>query len=309
MEKLARMKDPPSLPDPDLPEGAEIVNLVRHIPGKHRILAGRWQGREAVFRFATPETAEAQAREWREACRIWPYMQGARFRVAEPLEFLPERHLMVMERVAGIPLLDHVSKLRVAGRGAALAPAAAWLRRYTDVSEVWRGARCAGWLARAERATQTQPVERLRGVEAGILAGLTRITGQIDEAEWRMAISHGDFHPNNLLVAGKRLTGIDTGGSVRMPVLKDIARFLMHMARRGVAPSGQTWCGVDAGMRDAFVQAFALTEVERRLVLPFFLGVEALIRVETEALHPQRLRLAERVYGALRNDLEQLDLS
>lgn len=303
------MSDPAPLPDPDLPEGAEMGAVIRHIPGKRMILTGRWQGRAAIFRLATPATAEAQAREWREACRIWPHMQGARFRVAEPLAFFPERHLIVMEGVTGTPLLDHVAGLRAAWREAALAPSAAWLRRYTDVSESWRAAQCAGWLARAERAAQAQPVERLRKIEAGILASLGRIAGRIDGAEWRMAICHGDFHPNNLLVDGARLTGIDTGASGRMPVLKDIARFLMHMARRGVVPSGQVWCGVDARMSDAFVEAFALIEAERRLVLPFFLGIEALIRVETRALRPRRLRLAERVYRALRDDLVALELT
>ena len=303
------MSEPSPLPDPDLPEGTEIDAVIRHIPGKRTILAGRWQGRAAIIRLATPGTAEAQAREWREACRIWPYMQGARFRVAEPLAFLPERHLMVMERVTGTPLLDHIAGLRAARRGAALAPAAAWLRRYTDVSESWREARCAGWLARAERAAQAQPFDRLRESEEGILVALQRIAGRIEGAEWRVAICHGDFHPNNLLSDGTRFTGIDTGASGRMPVLKDIARFLMHMARRGVVPSGQTWCGVDKGACDAFVEAFALTETERRLVLPFFLGVEALIRVETHALSPRRLRLAERVYGALRDDLATRDLT
>lgn len=300
----------PALPDgDDLPDGAVIGALIRHVPGKRRIHAGTWQGRDAVFRIATQETAEMQAREWQEACRIWPWMQGARFRTAEPLAHLPELHLMVMAHVPGTPLLDHVTRQPLARRGARLAPAAAWLRRYTDVSEGWRGARCAGWLARAGRATQGQPFPALREVEAGILDGIERLAGRIDGADWRVAICHGDFHPNNLLAEGRRLTGIDTGGSGRMPVLKDIARFLMHMARRGVCPSGRMWCGVDEGMRDAFVEAFALTEAERRLVLPFFLGVEALIRVETEALRPRRIRIAERVYGALRDDLAARDLT
>ncbi|MDZ7709771.1 MAG: phosphotransferase [Roseovarius sp.] len=96
-------------------------------------------------------------------------------------------------------------------RGAALAPAAAWLRRYTDVSEIWREAQCAGWLARAERAAQAQPFDHLRESEAGILAALQRIAGRIEGADWRVAICHGDFHPNNLLVSGKRLTGSTPG--------------------------------------------------------------------------------------------------
>jgi len=307
------MSDPAALPalpaETDLPDGAEIGALIRHIPGKRRIHEGSWQGRCAVFRLAAPETAEMQAREWQEACRIWPHMQGARFRVAEPLAYLPEIHLMVMERAPGTPLLDRVARLRAGRRAARLAPAAAWLRRYTDVSEGWRAARCQGWLARAERATDGQPFPVLREIEAGILDGMGLIAGRIDGADWRVAICHGDFHPNNLLVNGRTLTGIDTGGSGRMPVLKDIARFLMHMARRGVCPSGRAWCGVDAGMRDAFVEAFALTEAERRLVLPFFLGVEALIRVETPALRPRRIRIAERVYAALRDDLAARDLT
>ena len=300
------MNEPAPLPDPDLPEDAEIGDLIRHVPGKRSLYAGTWRGRAAIFRFAAPQTAEMQAREWREACRIWPYMQGARFRVAEPLAFLPEPHLLVMERVEGTPLLDRASALPAARRGAALSHAAAWLRRYTDVSESWRAARCAGWLARAGRATRTQPFARLRGVEADILARIGCLADRIEGTEWRTAICHGDFHANNLLAAEKRLTGIDTGGSGRMPVVKDIARYLMHMARRGVAPSGQTWCGVDAGMRDAFAEAFALTEAERRRVLPFFLGVEALIRVETRALRPRRIRIAERVYAGLRDDLGKL---
>jgi Ser/Thr protein kinase RdoA (MazF antagonist) len=304
------MSDPAPLPAPipadDLPEGARIGALIRHVPGKRRIHAGLWQGRAAIFRFAAPETAGLQAREWHEACRIWPYMQGARFRVAEPLAYLPEHHLIVMEEIAGKPLLDHIAALPARRRSAALAPAAAWLRRYTDVSEVWRGARCAGWLARAERAAQAQPFAQLRGIEAGILAEITRLAARIDGAEWRVAICHGDFHPNNLLVEGDRLTGIDTGASGRLPVLKDIARMLMHLARRGLCPSGRAWCGVDAGMCEAFAEAFALTEAERRLVLPFFLGVEALLRVETPALRPRRIRIAERVYRALGEDLTAL---
>ena len=53
---------PPSLPAAgDLPDGAEIGALIRHVPGKRRIHAGRWQGRDAVFRLATPETAAMQA--------------------------------------------------------------------------------------------------------------------------------------------------------------------------------------------------------------------------------------------------------
>jgi len=54
----------PALPaESDLPDGAVIGALVRHVPGKRRIHEGTWRGRSAIFRLATPETEAMQARE------------------------------------------------------------------------------------------------------------------------------------------------------------------------------------------------------------------------------------------------------
>jgi Ser/Thr protein kinase RdoA (MazF antagonist) len=301
---MAEPAPPP--PEIDLPDGAEITDLLRLVPGKRAVFAGRWQGRDAIFRLAEPTTAESQAREWEEARRIWPYMQGARFRVAEPLAFLPDLRLMVMERAPGTPLLSHLWSIAPAERSAALAPAAQWLRHYTEVSEGWQTAAPEGWRARAARSAETQAFADLREIETDILAALDALLPAMAGTEWRVAICHGDFHPNNLLRDGARLTGIDTGGSARMPVCKDIARFLMHLARRGMIPSGQMWCGVDAALAAQFSEVFALTEAERRGVLPFFLGIEALLRVETRALKPRRVRQAAMVYRALGDDLARL---
>src|SRR6056297_3450236 len=138
-------------------------------------------------------------------------------------------------------VLEHLWSAPADSRTALMPRAAAWLRRYTDVTEVWRATNPEGWLARAERAAAAQPFARLRGLEAEILLQLRRLAAMLDEAEWRIAICHGDFHPNNLVLDGERLTGIDLGASSRMPVTKDIARFLAHMGRRGMLPSGQRY--------------------------------------------------------------------
>lgn len=170
----------------------------------------------------------------------------------------------------------------------------------------WRATNPAGWLARAERAAASQPFARLRGIEADILAHLRQLAKMLGGAEWRIAICHGDFHPNNLVLDGECLTGIDLGASSRMPVTKDIARFLAHMGRRGMLPSGERYLGVDAQGIEAFVETFALTETERTRALPFFLGVEALIRVENRQMKNGRIRHAEEMYVALRDDLAAL---
>ncbi|MFO7758544.1 MAG: phosphotransferase [Roseovarius sp.] len=284
-------------------EDVRIDEVLRIVPGKRAVLAGHWQGRRAVFRLVPPSAAEAQAREWREATRIWPHMQGRRYRVPEPFLFLPGIGLMAGERVPGVPLLEHLWHAPVETRAAYLPDAATWLRRYTDVSESWQPASPAGWLARAERAAQTQPHARLQRIESEILGHLRKISEMLDGADWRVATCHGDFHPNNLILGPDRLTGIDLGGSARLPVCKDIARFLAHMGRRGLLPSGTRSFGVDAAGITAFVETFFLTETERQRTLPFFIGIEALIRVENPGMPRARLRHAQMMHEALCADL------
>ena len=290
---------------PDL-ESAVIDEVLRVIPGKRAVLAGQWQGRDVVFRLAERHDAERQAREWQEMARIWPVMQTGRYRVAEPLLFLPEAGVMVVERIAGQPLLEHFWRSDPSRRAQHLRPAAERLRLYTEGTESWRAGNAAGWLARAERSAAAQPFARLRTVEAEILRHLRPLAGALEEAEWRVAICHGDFHPNNIILGENRLTGVDTGGSARLPVCKDIARFLVHMGRRGMIASGQRWLGVDGQGIEIFAEVFALTETERRLWLPFFIGVEALIRVERKGMKKGRLRHAEEMYAALAGDLAGL---
>ena len=85
-----------------------------------------------------------------------------------------------------------------------------------------------------------------------------------------------------------------------------MARFLAHMGRRGLIPSGQRRFGVDRVGLDAFAQAFALEEAEYGLALPFMIGVEALIRVESKALSRARIRHSAAFYDALLEELRSV---
>lgn len=288
------------------PELAMLVidEVLRVVPAKRAILAGQLDGQPVILRLVAPDFCRALTREWAELQRISPHMADGAYRVATPVLHLPEAGAMITGRVPGPPLLEHLWHEAPALRARHLRPAAEWLRRYTETSESWGPGNAAGWLARAERAAATQPFARLRRIESGILDHLRALAGRLEGAEWRSAISHGDYHPNNLILGHDRLTGIDTGGSARLPVVKDIARFLVHMGRRGMCPSGRHRFGVDAQGIETFTEVFALTENERRLWLPFFFGVEALIRVETRALKPGRIRRAEEMYDRLLSDLD-----
>jgi hypothetical protein len=282
---------------------AEVDDLLRLVPGKRAILRGRLGGRDTVFRLNLAPDDGTTAREWAEMLRLWPVMNTGDLRIPEPICASAAHGIIAQAHVPGTPLLQLFYGSEPQERIARLSPAAAWLRRSTVISEGWQSARPERWIARARRASQTQPFSQLRALELEILEQMQRIAPLVAAAPWRTAICHGDYHPNNLLADGTRLTGIDLGFSQRMPVLKDIARFAMHMGRRRLRLSGRTRFGVDDACLSAFAEAFDLTAAEREATLPFFLGFEALIRVENVRLPQSRILRAEKMYRGLLRDL------
>ncbi len=291
--------------DPAL-RGATPERVIRIVPGKRAILRGTLDGRPAVYRLSLEDGDRTAAREWAEMTRAWPQMNTGNLRIAAPLHFSPAHGVQVIEDVPGTPLMAHLYHLAPEARGGHMEAPAAWLRRYTAPTEQSGKSRAASWLDRAERATATQPHPDLRRLERHVVKELRRILPLTEGEIWRSAICHGDFHPNNLILDAPRLTGIDLGGSARLPIYKDMARFLMHMGRRGLLPSGRARFGVDAEGFDALARAFALTPWEREVALPFMLGVEALIRVENTQMATSRLRRAARMYEALIPDLARV---
>lgn len=304
MEIIARI-DAARAADPGL-ASAEPDELKRLVPGKRAVLSGLWQSRRVIFRIHLAPGSPTPAREWAEMTRAWPLMQSRTLRIAEPLHFNADVGLLLVEDIPGTPLMQHLWQIAPEERAPLLPQAAAWLRAYTQSSEITGKPRAAIWLHKAEAAAATQPHPKLQRRERRILRHLRRLAPACDAQPWRHAISHGDFHPNNLILNGARLTGIDLGGSATIPIYKDMARFLMHMGRRGLIPSGEMRFGVDARGIAAFSEAFALSDAERELILPFMLGIEALIRVEHDGIKRGRVRRAAEMSDALIAGLEGL---
>lgn len=285
---------------------ADLSEILRLVPGQRAVCRGHVGGLACIWRIFQSGQEAAATREWNELQRIWPEMSTGRYRVCEPLYYSAEHGMIAVEDLPGTPLLQLLWKAPTQDRAKWLDPAAQWLRRYTESSESWHPSGHAGWLQRAARGAGKQPFSALKSLEMDILRQLERLAKRLDGTEWRVAISHGDYHPNNLIAMTDRLTGIDTGGSARIPIYKDIARFLMHMGRRGMIPSGQRYLGVDRLGVNTFAERFCMSHTERQVILPFMLGVEALIRVETPALSQSRIRRARRMSAALLEDLKAL---
>lgn len=289
--------------DPEL-KGAQIDELLRFVPGKRALFSGRLHRVPVVFRHYLDEGGMRQARnQWVEMNRVCAYLDKPPYRINHPLHLNEEQRILVVERVQGRPLLNHMRRQSAQERGQLTGEAVRWLRAYTEPTEEMSEARVNSWVARAADASARQPHDRLANLELQVLARMQILAGQISGKVWRMAICHGDFHPNNLLVAKDGLIGIDIGGSDRIPIYKDMARFLAHMARRDMLRSGRSRFGVDAAALEEFAVVFGLNGEEIGLFLPFMIGFEILFRVEGASTQAQRIELAERLTRGWLDDL------
>lgn len=284
-----------------------LDTILRFVPGNRLIVQGTLSDAPAVFRLPLSTPAHKQiTKEWAELTRTHPYMSTGPHRVAEPLHFSPDTGLMVIRHAPGTPLMKHLWSLDMADRAATFARAGDWLAAYTGPSQSTRPANTRHWLTRARDACATQPHPDLMDLEQRLFRQMRRLSKLIGDGDWRVAIPHGDFHPNNLILHGDTLTGIDTGGSSTAPITKDMARALTHMARRGLFFGENRRFGMDAQAFDTLSNALSLSEPERHLHLPYLICFETLFRVEHPDMPAPRIDYARDMAKSLLHDLRQI---
>lgn len=237
-------------------ERLDLDEVLRFIDGKRAIFTGQFEGTPAIARFYFDEPRAYAKRDWDELQRTSAYMSDGPYRVNKPLYHLPDLGLIVVQRAPGQPMLEHLWQTDLDKRFNMMPGAVRWLRHYTAPMERRAPMRAASWLSKAEKRLSKQASARLRPLLQELRTHLARLLPAMEGRDWRVSICHGDFHPNNLLVDDQTLIGIDTGGSAKLPIYKDMARFLTHMGRRGLHPSGRAQFGVDTGTFDLFSEVF-----------------------------------------------------
>lgn len=285
---------------------ASVTKPLRLVLSRHALFEGLWQGEHAVFRIVLNGDCETAAKEWAELNRAWGHMSEPPYLVSKPLHFDESTGLTVTSYAEGRGLLFYLWSIDSAERMAPTHRAADWLHKFTAPSVEARAPNRRPWRIWAESAANKQPHESLQTIEARVLQKMKKLYRNIDVPEWRVALAHGDFHLNNLHYDGETLTGFDLGGTGHAPLYKDIARALVHMARRGMLPSGARRFGVDAAAFDYYVEKFELSDVEANGFLPYFICFETLIKVEHPNMPKARIEHALAMSEALFTDMKQI---
>lgn len=290
--------------DPAL-AGASVDRALHLVPGKRALFAGTFNEQRVVYRLYLDagEIARAGA-QWRELQRADALLGLGPYRVNAPVHFAATGDLIVVGEVAGQPLMKAMWEMPRDDRLPLLHDSVQWLRAYTVSTERWADADLDRWIARVRPRADRQEEDVLREIEAKMLLAMEAIADGLGPVQWRVAVSHGDFHPNNLMHTGDVLTAIDTGGPGAIPIYKDMARYLVHFARRRMQLSGARRFGVDRLTFDAFCDTFALDDVERMRLLPFMIAVDAFQRIPRRGLREKEIGQARKIYRGLLADLK-----
>ncbi|TCP62191.1 phosphotransferase family enzyme [Rhodovulum bhavnagarense] len=240
------------------------------------VFDGRYDNQPAILKLFGGDKRTDQARaQKRELERLSAFMARGRYRVAPLIDAWPGEGITVTGRIDGVPMDTMLAACAPHDRDALIGGAGQWLAHL--VAAATRPAEFGGryWVR-----VRTQALSRVQGGTDGELAQalanrlaarLPALVGQ----EITQARCHGDFAPANLIVTEAALYGIDIQNDHWLPLVKDVARFLVYLETNHPRTYGPRLFGMSRLDLQALTAPLTLlTPVDRGQLLPFFIGVE-----------------------------------
>lgn len=172
-----------------------------------------------------------------ESLKLLNEHKGNGFSVPHVYDFLPEHNVMVMEKIESARLGDVLIK----------GVNAYWKNKNGAYELLFR--RCGHWLERFHAFTcvdhrfkmnaevhlrkfrKVARICQVYGLPKGLIEAVEKrmqsLCQYIEQAHFDIALKHGDFQPNNILVRNNQITVIDISGYKNDVTIKDICNFLV----------------------------------------------------------------------------------
>lgn len=184
------------------------------------------------------ETDPSIARESQIA--VWLYRNGVK--VPRPRE--TQQGAFTLDHCGwGWSVYDFVAGTSFTGRGDELGSAAVEFGRLTAVNRQWpepfeyesAAGRLAELATLVQQAVTIPELETVRANQSMLCTVLERMSDRVNEIEKRIALTHSDYHPRNLIVSGGRVRSIVDFEDVRAVPLHAACGFAAFKLIRQVA--------------------------------------------------------------------------
>ena len=177
-------------------------NVIRSVMKLRKILfEAEWNGRRVIGKVSKSDRAKTAYESFQTVwkCGLRP---PARHTVVEPIAWIPERSLLILEKAPGLSFLQVIQS--GAEAESAARHAAGWLKAMWQCSasgpeklfDSSAATERAGALSQALGTTRPNDLTR-------------KVIEILGKRPASMQPSHGDFHPMNLFVSENRVTAID----------------------------------------------------------------------------------------------------
>lgn len=247
------------------------------------------------------------------------FLSSERFRVVKPLLVIPEKYILATEEARGTNLHHLIIKR------------SAFFPRERKLSELLQYMNGVGGWLKYFHSLKPMPAERYLVEELiefidtrlimlteekkrhfpdsyrnRILKFLEQNKSKPGEKELKMALSHNDFNPGNIIVDGEFITCVDFGRTGKNSFLFDVSRFYHQLYLMTIKP--QYRVPVIKKLQKALLKGFGEPDAEKFLIFRFLLIRHTLTHLVTITRFWQK-GLKEKLYNywVLHKELELLN--
>lgn len=222
--------------------------------------------------FHRPTKAKIVERLQRELENVSAHMITPEFGVNACIAIYPPQGLAVLGFVPGNTLAEHLATAPPGERHKLITASGAWLQSYIGDRMHNKTFPIAKWKEQIESTVLPHMQADKHFLCEQLLQVLASQLPRLEGAPTVFAASHGDFVAKNLILNGGAIFGVDIHCKTVIPLVHDLARFLVWLQTEHQQPKQTLTHGVFKDDLRALTSSFHDAVIQNKRIFRFFIG-------------------------------------